>query len=479
MSDRGVQLQGEFRYLYDWGSGEIAGELLPRDSKRNDALRAGFSIDHRGWLSKRWFTDVNIDWVSDKSYFEELGTNLSIASRSYLEQRADLSYVGEYFNLSTRVQDYITLDRTVAAENRPYKRLPQLFFNTKFKRRNRALNFALRGEMTNFERDDSVRGLRSVLEPSVDFPIRTAGYFMTPKAKLRFTQYALDGAANTDNNPSRLFPILSFDSGMFFDRQLDLGSSMFTQTLEPRLFYLYVPHDGQDDLPLFDTGEYTFSFAQLFRDNRFSGGDRQSDANQLTVALTSRLLDPANGNEIIRASIGHIRYFRNRRVGLSGQSLDTRDGSNVVAELAANIDGHWRVRAGLQWQPEDNEAERATFGVRYRPDERRTVNASYRFIEDEVNRIDLSGAWPIDHRWRAVGRFEYSFDHDRILESFGGFEYESCCWGVRAVARRYLTDTQGNYNNAFFVQLELKGLAGIGGARAFLERSIPGYSGAF
>ena len=271
MSDRGVQLQGEFRYLFDWGSGEIAGEILPRDSKRDDALRAGVSIDHRGWLTKRVFTDVNIDWVSDKSYFEELGTNLDIASRSYLEQRADATYFGEYFNVSTRVQDYVTLDRTIAAENRPYKRLPQVSFITKFKRRNRALNFGLRGEVTNFEREDSVRGLRTTLEPSVDFPIRTAGYFVTPKAKLAFTQYALDGAGDTDNNPSRAIPILSFDSGMFFDRQLNLGSSTFTQTLEPRLFYLYVPYDGQDELPLFDTGEYTFSFAQLFRDNRFSG----------------------------------------------------------------------------------------------------------------------------------------------------------------------------------------------------------------
>ncbi|MCB1743095.1 MAG: LPS assembly protein LptD, partial [Gammaproteobacteria bacterium] len=483
MTERGVQAQGEFRYLFDWGQGQMGAEFLPADSAFEDRPRAGFNLLHNGYFTPRLYTDVQVDWVSDKEYFEDLGTNLNLTSRTFLTQRADVTYSGENFVFFGRAQNYLTLDRSIAPGSRPYKQLPYLRVQTNFRERTFRPFFAMTTEVVNFDRENSVTGLRIDTDPTISFPMRTPGYFVVPKAKLRLTQYLLDGTGPgtgiPDSGPSRILPLLSFDSGLFFDRQLKLGSARYTQTLEPRLYYLYVPYEGQDDLPVFDSGEFTFTFAQLFRDNRFAGADRQTDANQLTLALTSRLLATASGEELLSASIGQIYYFRKRRVQLPGQQVDSGSESNLVAELTADLKDRWRLGVGVQWDPDLGKADRGTMSVRYSPDARSVINASYRYVRNTVDQTDLSAVWPLGPKWRAVGRFNYSLEQSQLLETFGGVEYQSCCWGFRTVARRYLSDIDGAYVNALFFQFELKGLGGLGGASEFLDRTIPGYQAEF
>ncbi|HSS63525.1 MAG TPA: LPS assembly protein LptD [Gammaproteobacteria bacterium] len=479
MSDRGIQTQGEFRYLTKWGEGLFGGEYLPEDREFDDD-RAAFRFQHGGEFIRRWRADANFDWVSDNDYFEDLGTELAISSQSFLERRADLTYTGDAFWARARAQGYQTIDETLASDSRPYERLPQLYAATSLKERNRRLNVGASAEAVRFDRDASVTGGRLDLRPSLSYPYRTAGTFFVPNVALRYTYYKLDGvAAGADEEPDRLVPTASVDSGLFFERSLDIGEGSFIQTLEPRAFYLFVPFDEQRDLPVFDTGEYTFTFAQLFREDRFSGADRVGDANQLSLALTTRLLS-AEGEEIVRGSVGQIRYFRDRKVTLPGEPRETQDGSDLAAEVAASFARRWRVLGAVLWNPGDEQTNRSTLSLRYQPDERRVINLSYRFIRDLTEQTDVSLAWPLATNWRAVARFNYSLEENTTLETFAGIEYESCCWGLRLVGRRYLTNTEGDHSNAIFLELELKGLAGLGtGTSGFLEQSIPGYRNEF
>ncbi len=479
MSDRGVQSQGEFRYLTKWGEGLLGVEYLPEDSKFDDD-RTAFRFQHGGEFVSRWRADANFDWASDSDYFEDLGTELSISSRSFLERRADLTYTGDAFWARARAQGYQTIDETLASDSRPYERLPQLYAATSLKERNKRLNFDAFAEAVYFERDASVTGVRTDLRPSLSYPYRTAGTFVVPSVSLRYTYYKLDGvAAGADEEPDRTVPTVSLDSGLFFERSLNIGEGSFIQTLEPRAFYLFVPFDEQRDLPVFDTGEYTFTFSQLFREDRFSGADRVGDANQLSLALTTRLLS-ADGEEIIRGSVGQIRYFRDRKVTLPGEPRGTQDGSDLAAEVAASFARRWRALGAVLWNPSDEQTNRSTLSLRYQPDERRVINVAYRFIRDLTEQTDVSLAWPLARNWRAVGRFNYSLEENTTLEAFAGIEYESCCWGLRLVGRRYLTNTEGDHSNAIFLELELKGLAGLGtGTSGFLEQSIPGYRNEF
>ena len=494
MSSRGVQAQGEFRFLSRaYGSGRLAAQHLPHDSKF-DGDRTAFDLRHRHRWTDRWSTDIRFEWVSDREYLDDLGANLSQSSRSHLPRRFDATYRGDGWDARLRLQDFMTLARTIKPEDRPYARLPQITVRTNRPQKNRALNLELKAEAAYFDDDSRTTGTRVDLQPSLTWPNRTAEAFVTPKAALHVTGYRLDRTgteAGLDDDPSRVVPSFSLDGGLFLERPVTLSGTPLVQTIEPRVYYLLVPHEHQDDLPRFDTVRPTFSFAQLFRENRYTGRDRIGDANQVTLALTSRLLDDRR-IERASASIGQIRYLRDRRVTLGDEETETGRASDFVAEIEARPARDWRLRAGLQYDSGADRTERNVLNLRYRPDPRSVVNVRYRLVRNveptrTIEQADLSFAWPIGTNWRAVGRWLYALNEDRnrTLEAFGGMEYESCCWGFRAVVRRFRRgDTrdavEDDYSNGVFLQLELKGLTGGGNrTEAFLTRSIPGYENEF
>jgi len=285
---------------------------------------------------------------------------------------------------------------------------------------------------------------------------------------------------------------------------LNIGSSKFLHTLQPRLFYVYIPNKNQTDIPLFDSTQNDFTFLQMFRENRFSGGDRIGDANQLTAALTSSILDATTGRERLRMSIGEIFYFKDRKVTLFGRECvdsrfrnnrscqpDNNDFSNIIVEMSAPISDSLKLTGAIYWDPISKALRRRQFELQYHDDMNRIVNIGYRFRNDTgnkidtlVDRIDTSFHLPIVQNWNIVGRMQYSFNNKIILDSFLGFEHDNCCWRLRVIGRHYINQfstvsTRGNSgaNNAVFVQLELKGLASFGNKKVgkYLERNIKGY----
>ena len=494
MSDRGVQAQGELRLLSRaYGSARLAAEHLPSDSKYDDDNRTAFDLSHRHRWSSRWSTDARLEWVSDPEYLGDLGSSLSQSSRTHLPRRFDARYGGDGWSALMRFQDFQTVDR---ASGRPYAELPRIFLRTNLPEKNRAPNVGATAELTYFEHRSRTTGTRVDVQPSFTYPLRTAGTFVTPKASLHFTGYDLNrtvAEASRDDDPSRLVPSFSLDSGLFFERPVTLSGKSLTHTIEPRLYYLRVPFERQDDLPKFDAGRPSFSFAQLFRENRFSGGDRIGDANQVTVSLTSRLLDE-RGGELARASIGQIRHFRDRKVTLDeDDEPETTRASDLVAEVETRPAREWRLRAGIQYDTGTDRTEKNALNLRYQPDRRSVVNVGYRLVRDvdpsrTIEQADLSFAWPLGANLRTVGRWSLALNEDenRTLEAFGGLEYESCCWGIRVVARRFLSGRSGqdgsrdDYSNGLFLQLELKGLTGTGRrTEELLTRGIPGYENEF
>lgn len=478
MTKRGLQLQGEYRYLVGAGTGLLAGEYLPDDREFGD-YRGAFKYLHDGGKSSGWGTHANYNWVSDSDYFTDLGTNLAIASQSFLEQTGDVTYGGRGWSALARVQAFQTIDDTIAPDDRPYKRLPQFRVSATDRRRNLRFNPGGHGEYVNFDRDTGVTGQRVDLMPTLDFQQREAAWFIVPKANLRFTHYSLaNTTAGQSSDLSRTIPTASLDTGMFFERDWSIGGRDYLQTLEPRLFYLYVPFKNQDDLPVFDSGNFDFDFSQLFRDNRFTGADRVGDANQLSIALTSRWLSSSTGEEYLRLNIGQIRYFRNREVTLPNEPVETSSGSPLVADVTASLTRQWQVAAGIQWDFSEDRVEKSNASIRYQPDPLRVANLSYSYSPDDFQQADSSVAWPIARDWRFVGRYAYSLQQNKTVEAFAGVEYESCCWAFRTVIRRYLSGTE--MADAFFFQLEFKGLTGVGRSTVdFLERSIPGYENDF
>lgn len=458
MTARGTQLQGEFRYLHPTNRGQLNLEALPGDKRYADTDRYAAAFRHSARPAPGWSNSIVYNHVSDVDYFNDLGNTQDAASTTHLERRFDLAYRGDGWDFLGRVQGYQAL-----SGSEPYQRLPQLRLNAATPRRRNTLQYTLASELVHFAHADRVpTGSRADLTPAISLPLEGAAWFLTPRLALRHTQYLLQDQTGVAE-PSRTTPITSLDGGLFFERNLSLGKRPLLQTLEPRLYYLYVPYRAQDTLPRFDTSTYDFTFAQLFRDNRFSGADRQGDANQITLALTSRLLDSASGAELVRGSIGQIHYFEDRRVALSGSTAQERQSSDVVAELGARPLRGFDLAAATRWNPQDERGELLTGRVRYQPEADRLLSLDYRYRRDQsLRQTDLVGYWPLTRRWRVLGRWNYDLELERTLEAVGGLAWQDCCWGLHFVVRQRLDTVTLDTNHSFMITLELKGLSSFG-----------------
>ncbi len=477
---RNVQLIGEFRYLNPASAGEVNVGYLPHDPVL-DEDRLFLSLRHRASFGPRWSGFVDYNYVSDEQYFEDLGTSLSAASTIFLDRRAETTYRGDFWSATGRLQGFQTVDDTLPGSLRPYQRLPQFLLNGSLPDQLFGSTYSFNGEYVNFNRQDSITGQRVDLQPGLSLPYSNISGFIIPSLGLRQTSYSLaDEPAAIDSSESRTLPIFSQDSGVFLERDTSLFSNKLVQTLEPRLFYLNVPFEDQSDLPIFDTGLLDFNFTRLFQTNRFSGADRQGDANQLTLAVTSRLIDSETGVERLNLRAGQIRYFRDRKVTLPLQPVETDTASDLILEAdTAQLIRNWSANATLLYDPHDTRVDRGVLGVRYQPDLNRYLDLSYRYRDDDfepnfislrqelLHQTDVIALWPlsrkVDRQINGVARWNYSIEADRTLEFLLGIEYDTCCYAFRIAGRRYVNDIGGATNNGVFLQLELKGLTSFGG----------------
>ena len=491
MSKRGLMLGAEFRYLREKHSGEIAGEILPDDRDNSDdvsSTRGQGSLKHRRRLTPRWRTDIDAHWVSDDDYLEDFGDSLSVSSTRTVDQKATINYSGIDLDFQALVQHFNTIDNDIAAEDQAYNRFPSLLFSLNKPDQFFGTTYHLRSEYTYFDHDHKEHGHRISLRPGLSLPLRRPYGHLIPKVNLDYTAYNLESTQpDQSSTQSRTLPTASLDGELVFEREVDWFGHTATQTLEPRLFYLYTTKDDQDELPVFDSADLDLTFQNLFRENRFTGHDRIGDANQVTVALTSRTVESETGKEILSAGIGQIFYFRDRKVQLPGVDEQKNSSSVIIGETAARLTASLSARAGLTWDPHasgSKKRQKASAELHYRTPDKHILNLAYRFnrgqdSDKENTRFeDLDGSvrWPFTPFLRFVGRWNYSLFLEKTVDAFGGFEYGPCCWTLRAIARHFIKDRNGGSNNIYMIQLELTGLGKVGDkVEDFLERGIYGY----
>jgi LPS-assembly protein len=563
MTKRGLLMEGEFRYLTRNSEGQFGAAFLD-DSNDDRKLQSEYedqrwmySWQHRTGLDSRWLAEVDYTDISDPYYFQDLSSNLNIDRPDHLNQRGTVTYRAPSFTAQLNVHAY---ERATIADITPYERLPQLTLNGALPFQPGGLRFAYDTEFVSFQRslrsgnfinedgnpeqwyDDRLAGLtraegeRLHLEPGVSLPLDWSWGFIKPSLKYAYTKYdvtldsqgrnpALGGVTDFNGSPDRSVPILSVDSGLYFDRNTQWFGKDYRQTLEPRMFYLYVPEKDQDDIPVFDTGENTFSYASLWRDNRFSGRDRIGDANQLSLGVTNRWIE-SNGLERQRLSVGQTLFFRDRKVqlpGLEGRPGSTSDVSPYALEYQYRHNRDWSFTSTFNWDPDEGRTNSGSAMFHYQPanDPRKIVNFGYRYRNDtvrfdqatgtwkyggdygneflpdgtanpeyikdyyKINQHDISTIWPVLPQWSVIARWQHDYSRNRTLEAFGGFEYDNCCWKVRLINRYWIDYDETSLNpsqndepdNGIFLQIVLKGLGGVFGSstETFLDQGIQGY----
>ena len=400
-SRRGSVLGGQFRYLTERSSGRIEAEALPEDRITGE-FRSLASFRHRHRLTPRLGARVDYSRASDVDYLRDLRTHPDTAKTTYLRQFAEIAYETPALRFETQVTGFQLL-RARPLYQDPYRVVPRLAVETRLPERNRRLNFHFRAEAARFDHpaDLVATGTRLELSPSAELPMRAPFGHLIPKATLHYTGYDIDNSAGgVDDSVSRLLPSFSVDGGLFFDHQTTAGGRRLTHTLEPRLFYLRAAHRDQDRLPLFETGSLTSGYDHMFRENRFSGTDRIGDADRLTLALDSRLLD--GGREVLGVRIGRMRHFRDRQVRLcttvdpdpgstyrcvEDATAADRWGSTWIAALKARPYRSITITGVVESDGGDSRHRSIALGFRYHPSPERLLNLDYRKFPIETTSV--------------------------------------------------------------------------------------------
>ena len=475
-SSRGIRFDPELRYLSERSRSQLNVEYLVNDQETGEA-RGVIDWRHVTRFAPRTRLLIDATDVSDNDYFEDFGVGFEGTSVQFVNRYIELRHDTAAWTLNARAQGYQVIDNTLAAEDEPYRIAPQLTALGRWRDFAGGLSGSVFAEATNFQRELGPQGVRLDAEPSLEWRVDRNGGFVAASAAYRYTQYLLDETApDADDAPDRSLPSASLDAGFTLERASGSQGTR-VQTLEPRMLYLYVPYKNQDDLPVFDTGIPDLNLVQLFRTNRYVGPDRIGDANQVSVGVTTRLLDSSRGRQYLSATLGQAFYFQDPRVALPDEPVRDRSTSDVVAEVELNAYKNWNARFAYQWNPDETQGERSETFVQYNPTPGRVINAGYRFRRDLLEQVDVSGAWPINNQWRGFARFVYSLQEENTLDQFLGLEYSSCCWAVRVIGRRFVSSRSGAAETSVGLQLELKGLSSVGvDNEAFLREAIRGYS---
>ena len=535
MTERGVILEAEGRHLSHTYNSELSLSYLPDDKgghvddasarmasgeteaeiypyRNADRWLAGFQ--QSGNLAPGLTSKINFTRVSDSDYFRDLSSaSLSVNSQTHLKQQGEINYTTGPWHASFNAETHQTIAENTTT---PYQQLPRININGLYRYDNDAVmqlnheyvNFSHREKFENNDSSDPrIIGSRSRFEYSAMLDKNWTWGFIKPGVEVKSLHYQLDKkrlTADANSTPSITVPQASLDAGLYFERNGSLFKNAYLQTFEPRLFYFYSDYENHDELfgltqgdryINFDSSELTFSYNQLFRGERFSGGDRIGDDNRLSVGLTTRVIDPNTGVENFSVSLGQIYYYDDRLVDLtlpsdsSNTDSNIRDSSQIASQLSANLNDNWRFNASAI--VDTNDSDRVDLGsasLRYMDDSYRLINMSYRFTrksdDNHVNQADASFALPLWGNWSVLGRYNYDFTYKRELETIAGVEYNSCCYRFRAVWREWVDnytsgDDLSNLGNdrGVFLEFQLKGLGSLGSQSAnFLAESIYGFS---
>ena len=490
MSKRGVQLDTELRYLDYQYSGNLRFEVLPNDRVKDDDTRYAFTLLHNQTLPYGWVANLNIQKVSDDTYFTDLGHTIAVTSQTVLPRQGSLTRGGNWWGdgiwlFSGLVQRWQTLQTDpLVPITPPYNRSPELALSAS-KQNVLYTDFDFYSSFVDFDHPTLVNGKRAVAYPSLTLPLQTSFAYVTPKIGVHSTYYDLDQSTTTLRDRNRTLPIFSMDSGLVFERSMRWFDERLTQTLEPKLYYVYIPTRTQNQLPNFDSGLQDINFATLYSENQFSGHDRINDANQLTLGLTTRFINAESGLERLRVGVAQRYYFKDQDVTLPGIAPRSSASSDLLAVISGTIAPYWTVDAGWQYTTDRSETQRFNAATRYQPEPGKVLNMSFRYTNpalavsqpqlNTLRQVDVSAQWPITARWTGIARWNYSLVDSKLIEGLAGFEYNAGCWAFRVVGHRFVTATQ-NDSTSLFVQLELNGLSKIGSnPLELLRRSISGY----
>lgn len=507
IENRGEQIGFEFRHLSSRTYSELDFEWMAEDKiverQLADPLTAGSLTvdDSERWagsfrntshFNEHWRANINAHRVSDSDYFLDFGSGLESTNATRLTSEIDLLYGDDIWQMR-----WYTLSYQSLIGNNAYRYLPSWTTNADYYASS-GLRWQFSSEATRFTHKDSdkVEGERINILPSVSYPMRATWGYLLPKLSFQYSRYSqTDVLSGEDSSVTRDLPIFSVDSKLYFDRAFENDGQSYTHSLQPRLFYTYIPYRDQTDINVFDSGELDLNFNQLWRENRFSGVDRVGDTNHISLAVSNSLINNNSGEQLLDFAIGRKFYLDDRRVQLDNGAAETEAQSAWLAQLDIRLNNSLNVTSFIEWDEKNSQTKHAETRINFEPKDNHIVNLSHRYRNrgnERVEELDLSFAWSINEQWRFVGRWYNDITQHNLIDAMAGLEYESCCWAIRLVSHKYLNtqlDNMGQpiligrdeYSDEIQLQFVFKGFGSVGASSVerVLTSSIPGYKDPF
>lgn len=535
-SRRGLMMGGDFRFLTENSTGKTSANFLPGDRAFNEFL-VGNRTNYpslRGVSDDRWsfllhentaFSDnlhmnINYQQVSDDYYLQDFSSNLAIATANQLLREGDLTYTTDHWLLRGMLESYQTLHPiNQSMISNVYERLPQLSARSSYTDLPLHANLNMLGEFDYFRWPANnfmqPQGPRYHLNPVLSLPTLKPWGYVTPAVQLVENYYDVGyRGVSTSTTFNRSIPRYSVDSGLTFERSTVLLGDAFTQTLEPRAYYLYVPYHNQTPVPAYDSAYMIFNTEQLFRSNRFSGFDRISDANQLAYAITTRWLSEENGQEKASFSVGQIRYFNDRRVQLcyekTGNCVDSplmlgyvspiAKSSPIATHTTYQLNPAWTLSGDYVWDGFTHATNNGNVNLHFQPAVNHIVNLSYTYLTSgnlmqvandgiqnaALHEATVASAWPLTEQVSGLGAYSYNISKGYSMMTFLGLQYDNCCWALRFMGGRSFksispSSLMPQYNNNVYVQILLKGLGSVANSNpaSVIGTYLPGYRNVF
>jgi LPS-assembly protein len=483
MSSRGVQLKTEFRYLSDNQQGQVNLEYLPndRDTSTNED-RYFYRYIHEGQLSSNWQLNAEVNGLSDDNYIVDLGSDYYSRADTHLYQTLALTYYSAQLDFSMQVRDFEVIGDHPAS----YRALPEMklkYQSLPFS----GLEFRFNSELAYFDNSSLTdpKAVRLHLAPTLAFPYQTQWGEFLAETSLLHTQYKQDNIAgsNLDKDVDRTLGQARLYGSLNFERPSSWYGKKGIQTLEPKIQYLYTTFEDQTGIGLYDTTKLLNDFAGLFRGQEFTGLDRISDNNQLTLGLTSRILDK-NNREQFKVSVGQIFYLADNKVLLASKEENR---SALASEIDWQLSSKWFAHSEVQVSTSTDKVERSNLSLEYQRSNGKIIQINHRYIRDlsgeKIDQVGLTASWPLAQNWHWVGRWYRDMNLNRTIETYAGLQYESCCWSIRFVAQRHLSnrfDVSGiqstnEFDSSIGINFSFKGLGSGNTSRDMLKDGLFGY----